>query len=223
MKTEMNSETVKEYGLSAGASVVGVAASSDFKLAPDGCKPSDVLDGCLSVIVLGITFPQEALNNAAAYTETRNAMMKKMTDIAKKVAKRIKTHGHRAKDISSSGGKSIEGKYYGHISLKHAAVLAGLGLIGRNYLLTNHQYGNLLWFSAVLTDADLIPDKKAQHKVCDSCNKCVEICPVRALDNPPIFGAKGCSKNYFKKIDGKWEISCFLCRTVCPYRFGGGC
>jgi hypothetical protein len=37
----MNSETVKEYGLSAGASIVGIAASKDFDSAPEGFKPSD--------------------------------------------------------------------------------------------------------------------------------------------------------------------------------------
>ena len=44
MTTNLNSETVKEYGLNAGANVVGIAAAKDFGLAHDGFKPSDVLD-----------------------------------------------------------------------------------------------------------------------------------------------------------------------------------
>ena len=35
----INSEIIKEYGLNAGASVVGIAASKDFVLAPEGRKP----------------------------------------------------------------------------------------------------------------------------------------------------------------------------------------
>jgi len=223
MKTEINSEIVKEYGLNAGASVVGIAATKDFGLAPDGFKPSDNLEGCLSVIVLGATFPQEVLNNTALYTESRNAMLTTMTGMAKEVAKRIKGDGYKTKAISASGGKWVDGdgrkEQFGHISLKHAAELAGLGIIGRNYLLTNPQYGNLLWFSAVLTDADLIPDKKASYKICDDCSKCVETCPSGALDETTLFGKKGCS-NFFTMVDRKFEIKCFLCRTVCPYRFG---
>jgi len=115
--------------------------------------------------------------------------------------------------------KELDGKMYGHISLKHAAELAGIGLINRNYLLTNPQFGNLLWLSAVLTDADLIPDKKAKYKICDKCNKCVKTCPSGALDDPALFGIKECSK-YFTIVNKKFEIKCFLCRTVCPYRFG---
>ena len=37
----MNSEIVKEYGLSAGANVVGIAASKEFGLAPDGYYNSE--------------------------------------------------------------------------------------------------------------------------------------------------------------------------------------
>jgi len=215
----INSESVKEYGLGAGASIVGIAASKDFNLAPNGFTPSDNLEGCLSVIVLGIAHPQEALKNAIEYTATRNAIYNKITDMAKKVERLIKANGHKAKAISASGGKTIDGNLYGHLSLKHAAELAGLGIIGRNYLLTNTEYGNLLWFSAVLTDADLTPDRKTQDKICDSCNRCVKICPMGALDDANLFGKKECSKN-FKIASKKLEIQYFLCRTVCPYRFG---
>jgi len=217
---ELTSETVKEYGLSAGAAVVGIAAASGFGLAPEGFRPADVLEGCRSVIVLGVPFPQEALSKSTQeYTDMRNAMLTKMTDIAKSVEKRIKKDGHKAKAISASGGKFIEGKHWGTISLKHAAELAGLGRIKRNYLLTNDQYGNLLWFSAVLTDAELVPDEKAQYKVCDSCNRCVDICPSGALDDPASFGKKKCDQ-FYKIVNKKLEIQCFACRGVCPYRFG---
>ena len=219
MITEINSETVKEYGLKAGANVVGIASCKDFNLAPEGFKPADNLEGCLSVIVLGATFPQEVLSNIGEYTASRNEMLNKMTIMAKEVTKRINATGHKAKAISASGGKFIQGKHYGYISLKHAAELAGLGFINRNYLLTNPQYGNLLWLSAVLTDAELIPDKKPQYKTCDNCNKCVEKCPSGALDNPDLFGNKKCDK-FFKIVNRKLEIQCFLCRKVCPHGFG---
>jgi epoxyqueuosine reductase QueG len=215
----MNSEIVKEYGLKAGASVVGIAASKDFDLAPDGFKPTDVLPECLSVIVLGATFPQEVLNDIVEYTASRNAMLTVMTNMAKEVAKRLKDDGCKTKAISASGGKTVDGKLFGYISLKHAAEIAGLGAIGKNYLLTNPQYGNLLWFSAVLTDAELMPNEKVQFTMCDNCNKCVEACPSGALDDLASFGKKECSK-FYKIVNKKLEIQCFLCRTVCPNCFG---
>ena len=221
MPNVLTGEIVKEYGLNAGASVVGIASSKDFGLAPDGFRPSDNLEGCLSVIVLGTPFPQEALISASVnYTEIRNGMLERMNGIAKEVAKQIKGKGYKAKAIGGVDGKYVNGKFFGRISLKHAAELAGLGLINRNYLLTNPEYGNLLWLSAVLTDAELIPDKKAKYKICDKCNKCVKACSSGALDDPALFGNKECHKTCWKLANKKWELKCWLCRTVCPYCFG---
>lgn len=223
MKTEINSLIVKKYGMDAGASVVGIASSKDLGLAPDGFKPTDVLPECLSVIVLGAAFSPEVLNDIAEYTASRNAMLTAMTSMAKEVAKRIKADGYKTKVISAAGGKWVDGdgrkEQFGYISLKHAAEIAGLGVIGKNYLLTNPQYGNLLWFSAVLTDAELMPDEKTGFTMCGNCNKCVEACPAGALDDITSFGRKGCSK-YFTIEDRKFKIKCFLCRTICPHCFG---
>jgi epoxyqueuosine reductase QueG len=223
VKTYVTSEIVKEYGFNAGANVVGIAASKDFVMAPDGFNPIDVLPECISVIVLGATFSPEVLNDIAEYTASRNAMLTAMTNMAKEVAKLLKADGCKTKIVSAAGGKWVDGdgrkEQFGYISLKHAAEIAGLGIIGKNYLLTNPQYGNLLWFSAVLSDAELTPDKKAQSSMCDNCNKCVEACPVGALDNLASFGRKGCS-NFFTIEDRKFKIKCFLCRTVCPHCFG---
>ena len=221
MKTEINSSIIKRYGIDAGATEVGIAASKDFSLAPDGFKPTDVLNGCLSVIVLGAPFPPDALSmEPPEYTELRNAFLTKMTDIANVVAKRItKESGYKTKAISASGGKTFEGKLFGHISLKHAAELAGIGIIARNNLLTSPKYGNLLWLSAVLTDAELLPDEKLQYDICDRCNKCVDACPSGALNNPVLFGKKDCGK-FFVIENKKFVIKCFSCRAICPYRFG---
>ena len=219
---ELNSETVKEYGRSAGATVVGIAVSEDFGLAPEGFKPSDKLEGCRSVIVLGVPFPRESLfGTYSEYTDVRNATYKRMDAIAKDVAKRIKNDGYKTKAIGGIGGKWIDGFTHGTISLKHAAELAGLGIIGKNYLLISPEYGTLLWFSAVLTDAPLTPDGRSEYDVCRDCNICVETCPSGALDNYPEFGKKVCARTCFKMVNKKWEIHCYLCRKMCPHRFGG--
>ncbi|MCL2156921.1 MAG: 4Fe-4S binding protein [Methanobrevibacter sp.] len=217
MADEINSKIIKEYGLDAGASVVGIANSKDFELAPKGFKPTDRLEGCLSVIVLGAPFPQEAMDkNSVEYTNIRNELLEKMDEVAENVAKRIKNDGYKTQVIGGESGRYVKGRgFHGLISLKHAAEFAGLGVINRNDLLTNSQYGNLLWFSAVLTDANLLPDKKVQYTLCNNCNKCVEICPSGALDNPSLFGQSECRKTAYKQVKGKLRIECFLCRKVC--------
>ena len=227
MANGLNSETVKEYGLTIGASIVGIAASKDFGLAPEGFTPADVLPECLSVIVLGSPVAQEAIQSedAIGFIDIRNAVNKTINDVAKNMEKWIKGHGYKAKAVGGMSGKWVERngrkESVGLISLKHAAELASLGVIGRNYLLTNPQYGNLLWFSAVITDANLIPDKRTLFDFCDNCNVCVEACPSGALDDYPVsFGRKKCDGTMFKMVNKKWEIMCFSCRKACPFRFG---
>ncbi len=224
-KREITGDIVKQYGFDAGSDVVGIADSADFSAAPEGFRPVDVLPGCRSVIVLGTALPIEVLGDIAAYSASRNAMLTEMTDRAKAVAKRIKADGFSTKAISATGGKWVEvggGKeQFGYISLKHAAQFAGLGVITRNYLLTNPEYGNRLWLSAVLTDAELEADKKLSLDYCKDCDICVKACPSGALDNAGTVVKKACSQ-FFKIIDKKFVIQCFKCRTVCPCGLGHG-
>ena len=223
----MTSEMIKEYALNAGAGVVGIAATKAFVSAPDGFKPTDIMPDCLSVIVLGCPVPREAIlaEDTVGFIDVRNAVNKKVTGIANDLEKWLKGQKYKAKSVSGMSGKWVERdgvkRQVGPISLKHAAELAGLGVIGRNYLLTNPQYGNLLWFSAVLTDADLAPDQRIDHNFCDGCNICTEACPTGALDDYPMtFQRKKCEGTMFKMVDKKWEIMCFNCRKLCPYCLG---
>jgi len=222
MPVELTAELVKEYGLSAGASVVGIAAADAFIHAPAGYHPTDALEGCRSVVVLGAPIPQEAVlkDDMVGFIDIRSALNKALKDAAKQVAKQIRAAGYQSRAIGGMDGKWVEGSTRGPISLKHAAQLAGLGVIGRNYLLTNPEHGNLLWFSAVLTDAELPPDSRVQYDMCGGCDKCVTACPARALDTPGTVIKKACDKNVFRQINRKWEIMCFQCRKVCPHRFG---
>ena len=196
IKTALTSEQVKEYVLTAGAAV--------------------------SVIVLGSPIPQESVlqDDMVGFIDIRSALNKELKAAAQQVAKQIKAAGYQARAIGGMDGKWVDGSTRGPISLKHAAELAGLGRIGKNYLLTNPAYGNLLWFSAVLTDAELTPDPKLEHDFCGSCNRCAEACPTHALDTPGSVVKKACDGHMFKQINKKWEIVCCQCRKVCPHRFG---
>ncbi|GAB4263695.1 MAG: hypothetical protein Kow0092_14800 [Deferrisomatales bacterium] len=68
------------------------------------------------------------------------------------------------------------------VSLRHAAVAAGLGVFGRHNLVIHPQLGTRVVFTAVMTDADLPADPPMQASLCTACNRCVENCPGGALD-----------------------------------------
>jgi len=109
----------------------------------------------------------------------------------------------------------------GILSLKHAGVLAGLGVLGKNTLLMNERFGNMIWLGAILVFIDLEPDPIASYEGCTSeCTLCVDSCPQHALDGITV-DQKLCrerSNSYTK--GGGWVLSCNICRKVCPYRKG---
>ena len=103
--------------------------------------------------------------------------------------------------------------------LKEAAVLAGLGMIGKNNLLITDEYGPRIRLRAVNTSASFEPDPIiVSRDYCRECSICVDSCPANA------FGAgkydreaclSYCQAN-LKEISEYSVLWCMKCSTVCP-------
>ena len=155
----MTNKEIKKLCRSFGADLVGVASVERFVNAPKGYHPTDVMPTAKSVISLGMVLPKDILEqDIRTYTDIRNEAVKKMDKVAADVAAELKGLKYKAVSIVSLSGKFVDGHFRSRVSLKHAAELAGLGVIARNYLLTNNKYGNLLWITAVVTSLELEPD-----------------------------------------------------------------
>ncbi len=116
--------------------------------------------------------------------------------------------------------------YSGIFPHKTAAVLAGLGRIGKNGLFIHDAFGPRVRLGTILTDMELPCVKPAQKGSCQSCNRCVTACPSMAITGrewyegaarEEIMDAKACSdymnKNY--KHIGRGSV-CGICIKVCP-------
>lgn len=70
----------------------------------------------------------------------------------------------------------------GGIFLKDAAVLAGLGVIGKNNLLITPQFGTRVRLRALFLDRDVQPSPPLDYDPCAGCPApCHEACPERAF------------------------------------------
>ncbi|PXV58941.1 epoxyqueuosine reductase QueG [Dysgonomonas alginatilytica] len=217
----MDKKTVKELAKSLGADLVGVAATDRFVDSPAGHSPVDKFPVCKSVIVLGCTFPQETLKlDTVSYTTVRNRMVEKLDSLAEQLATELKKRKIRTKAIKSASGRFVDGGFYGTISLKHAGELAGLGIIGRNYLLCNEKYGNLLWLGAVLTDLELESDSLLNYNFCGNCSLCIDTCPSSAIDGKGNIDQNACRRTCYIVTKGVLDLKCWRCREVCPHKFG---
>ncbi|MCL1834016.1 MAG: hypothetical protein FWG49_05880, partial [Leptospirales bacterium] len=109
----------------------------------------------------------------------------------------------------------------GLLSLRHAGYLAGLGVIGKNRMLNNPQYGNLIKLGAVITDAELDGDPILEHTFCkDRCKLCIKNCPSAALSEEAV-NQKKCRLNHEGLTAKGASITiCYNCRMFCPFRAG---
>ena len=67
------------------------------------------------------------------------------------------------------------------LPLKRAAVLAGLGMQGKNTVLITREYGPNVRLGAVLTSAEIEPDAPFSGDLCGDCARCIRACPTKAL------------------------------------------
>ena len=82
---------------------------------------------------------------------------------------------------------------WGILSLKHAAVNAGLGAFGRSGVTYHPQHGSLLRLGAVITSAPLPGDPMINTTPCpEKCRACQEACPSGAYDTDGNFKKEVC-------------------------------
>jgi len=204
----------------------GIATTDMFQEAPKGFHPLDVLPNAKSVIVFGRKHLSGTYfaEKSEPYSFIRNALSDQLNQTGMNLAYLIEKYGYYAVAIDSVGPSSKDktGRSRGIISLKNSAVLAGLGSIGKNTLVINKTYGNLLWFGAVICTAPLNPSSYQVQNLCiDGCTKCIDACEVGALSYDSLFmDQQKCWNHAFNSSDEKMMINCFECRKVCPLKFG---
>jgi len=225
----ISSGTVKKRIFQYGADVCGVAPVNRFVDAPKGFHPCDIYPDCRSIVVFASRFPLSTLQakTNAPYTLVRNKLVEKVDWISFNVSNLLETEGVASVPIPSADPYDYWDADRNHgrgiMSLKHAGVLAGLGVLGKNTLLMNDRFGNMIWLGAILVSIDLEPDPLASYEGCTSeCTLCIDSCPPHALNGTTIDQklCRECSISYTK--GGGWVLSCNICRKICPYHDGIG-
>ena len=222
----ITSDEIKKLAIQFGADLCGIASIDRFENAPEGFHPKDVFKDTKSVISIACRIPDGPLNadNIIPYSAIEEMVLTKLNGIALNLSLAIEEQGSKAVLIPSTpydywDEENMEGR--GILSLKHLAYYAGLGYLGRNTLLCNPRFGNLIKLGAIITDAGLEADSMQEGEMCKvNCNLCVDSCPVEAIEANHVVQKRCRPLSEIVNKRGIEIYACNVCRKVCPNRNG---
>ena len=144
--------------------------------------------------------------------------------IAFRLSAKIEQFGYSSVPIAASQSLGKNNPYRGVLPHKTAAVLSGLGFVGKSGLFLSEQYGSKVRLATVLTDMPLQNELPVLENGCKDCQLCAKACPAGAIygmppttDGERNFDAEKCSKymkEHFQDI-GRGSV-CGICIKVCP-------
>jgi epoxyqueuosine reductase QueG len=179
-----------------GMDMCGVADISRFVTSPEGRHPCDVLPGCKSVIVVGVRLLDGIIQaNFRAFEDGRHDLKGlygtygysmlpnfELTYACYAIAQLIERKTGEIATPCSTGPMTNGAQ----LSIRHAAVAAGLGVFGWMSIVLTPEYGPRNRFGVILTTAELEPDAMYDgRQLCnpEKCGLCAKLCPTQALSH----------------------------------------
>lgn len=199
-------EELKNFILSMGADLVGIAPIERFENAPKETHPSTYLPEARCVISVAMKIPDGVCDVWGDFTEEGKTVSPYLfygyglinmetSRIVRAVAVKLERMGYRTRIFPPTWiiseyrffEKILEsGEIIADFSHRHASVAAGLGVLGINGLLLTPQFGARQRVNSIITDAPLIPDPLCELEIpCGKkCNYlCIKVCPVKAFSD----------------------------------------
>ena len=183
----MNKEQIRDFALNLGVDYVGFAAAESYK-SPRSPELTSLMPEVRSLVVLAFrelsTCESQSPQIAMA---GRMDVMEFSRSVNYRLANFLERTGSKAMTVSASYpmemSASTKGSI-GEVSLRHAAVAAGLGTFGRHNIVIHPKLGTRVIFSAILTSLELPSDIPVADDLCLQCDACVRSCPANALAVP---------------------------------------
>jgi epoxyqueuosine reductase len=190
--------------------------------------PEALLPGCQTVISLAMAYAPVAkgsherlgvpLGRIAAYA-TYADYHEVMTSALNSLIDRLEILSNAGSYIAVDTAPILE---------KEFAASAGLGMIGRNSLLTNPVYGSWLLLGEILTTLNIEPDHQTPTIDCQDCQRCVMACPTKATRPDRSIDARRCLSyltiehrgeipEIFREAMGNRIFGCDACQAACPH------
>ncbi|MBQ7960386.1 MAG: hypothetical protein IJ285_04130 [Clostridia bacterium] len=210
-------ERIIELAKANGADIVGFAPSSRFekdnpifKIMPD----TKTVIGLAFRVLRGIYRGIEEGSTYYQYTTMAVENMEEtiMPMVQLKVAMMIEEEGYialpqrrhqqiMAEENSTNPEVAYDAVYRGRtaetqMDFLDTAIKCGLGEKGFHNTLLTDEFGPMVRYCFILTDAELEESDIVEPHLCDKCGKCKDACPGKAIDNDGNVDAWQCAVYY---------------------------
>jgi len=220
----MNAQDVKSFLHERGIKLAGIAPASRLRNVPDGRSPEKVLPGAKSVIAFGLPMSVGAVQAKFRALEDgleaadsvygrygRNTVPAEKLMAASYALCHFIERGCGAIAMPMMSGPWSMGR---PLSLRHAAVAAGLGEFGLSKAVITPEYGPRVRWGAVITQLELEPDEMySGPRLCEpeKCCVCREICPAQVIPAEPDVSVDmaGREVRYGKLDFNRCRVECY--------------
>jgi epoxyqueuosine reductase len=199
-------EEIKTFGRELGLDLVGICSVDslpNLERVDHTRNVATILPGAKSIIVGAIRMVDSAIessvNNVRIAQYATMCLYQELNRVAYGLLKFLDDRGYRGAPVPSYLPIDMFQNYglVADISLRHAAVEAGLGTMGMNRLLITESFGPRVRLMAILTDSSLVPDVRMEDDYCDDCGLCIERCPAGAISEEGV-DIRSCSVKILK-------------------------
>lgn len=185
--SEIKSIDVINYLKQKDIDIVGFA-SIEHDLHSGEFSSLDLLEDAKSIICFATPIPKGILysksNDTLLFWRYSSMIYRKLDTIATDLSLLLEENNYVSTPIYGCfPWKIVKREFKGLLSLVYWAERAGLGLLTKCGLLANPKYGTRFLIGGIITSKQFENTKKTQHELCpEGCVKCVDICPVKAID-----------------------------------------
>jgi len=219
---DRNYRELKEFCLSQGADLFGVADTSGIKQEFNLLKP--LIENLDKAVCIGVRLSIQILNDikdapTKLYFHHYRTANFFLDQLGFKLANWIQRKDALALPIAASVIVDWQ-KQTAHASHKKIGVLAGLGWIGRNNLLVNPKFGSQFRLATVFTNFKIKADKPLDMD-CGDCYDCVKVCPVGAIqEKKEDFKHSLCFEKLkeFQRSNIVGQYICGVCVKACQMK-----
>ena len=187
---KLTSNDVIQISKDCGADLAGIAGAETLNAFPPDPRwpqtPERMSPDAKSVIVLALRVPVASFRTREPEPyQMMNMMINRRLDkIARRVSEKLEKSGYFGLVMNNNSTDwELKSGTYGHLSLRHLAVEAGMGTLGLGVNFMCVEYGPRVNLAVVVTDAELEPGTPMTEQLCigEGCSRCLYACPTDAV------------------------------------------